>query len=208
MTTVVGIPDQLAELAAVVLPEPIQLVEHHVRQHGEITRTLGDALVAGEQLPVFQHARLQPLPQQLQHPPVADPLLHQLHEQRRGRFGRRTPRCRLHHPVRTAVHALADSAPPPGGHSASAGTRTSCPESRLRRSAPAPPSRRPGPPDPGPPESPTALASVCLGISTRRTGSRPVPSLPQLGRQLRQVCTSGQSVQSSRGKVTRHFGAK
>src|SRR6266851_2082313 len=64
---IVGIPYQLTQLATAVLPEPIQLVKHHVRQHARNHSALGYALVAGKQLPVVQHARFQPLPQQLQH---------------------------------------------------------------------------------------------------------------------------------------------
>ena len=76
----------------------------------------------------------------------------------------------VHHPVRTAIHRPDGPAPPLGAHSASAGTRTSCPESRPRRSAPAPPSRQPGPPDPGPSESPARAGfPSAFGISTRRT---------------------------------------
>src|SRR5437588_7732836 len=78
---IIGIPDQLAQLATAVFPDSIEFVEHHIRQHARDYATLGYALVAGKQLPIVQYASIQPLPQQLEHPSVADAPLNKLHEQ-------------------------------------------------------------------------------------------------------------------------------
>ena len=72
-------------MATVVLPELIQLVQHHVRQQRGDGRTLGYAPVTQGDYPSVQDADSQPPFEQLHHPSIVDALFHQLHELRLGR---------------------------------------------------------------------------------------------------------------------------
>src|SRR6266851_3095734 len=53
---IIGIPNQLTQMAAAILPYPIQLVKDHIRQHARNHTALGYALLAGKELPTVQRS--------------------------------------------------------------------------------------------------------------------------------------------------------
>ena len=138
---------------------------------GEITPPCGVPATVCDDGALFHHACLEPLPQQLEHPPVRDASRHELHQLLVVDAPEVVADVGVEHVVATLGAELPQRLQRHRRAPLRAGSRTSTAESPPRRSAPAPASPPSAPPGPAPSGSPAAASfhrpSGCTGAAPR-----------------------------------------
>jgi hypothetical protein len=77
---IIGVSHKFAQGDASFFPVHVQHMQIDVRQQGANHTTLWRSRLRSTPTPIFQHARFQPLPDEFQHSPVADPPFYQPHQ--------------------------------------------------------------------------------------------------------------------------------